>query len=262
MDLLRIAIDLLLPPFCLACREALLDPRRRWLCVRCLARIQPLPPGPCPVCGGRRGLGAAADACRDCRRLGPVFSGTVAVGLYDELLKELVTRMKYGRDPRLAWPLGELLAGTVRIWYRAPEVEVVVPVPMRFGKRVRRGFDQAALLAGEVARRLELPLRHPLARVRGRGTSDQAGLSLSGRLVNQRSSMRVRDPAARRAGLLLKLPGPLRRAAGRRMTAGIRGRTVLLIDDVLTTGATVNEASRALLAAGARRVLVGVVARA
>jgi ComF family protein len=145
--------------------------------------------------------------------------------------------MKYGKDADLAWPLGELLADTLRLWAPLREVDVVVPVPMRFMKRVRRGFNQSEALAAEVARRLSLHLYRFVLR-RGRAGPAQAGLTLAKRLVAQRRSMVVRRPRA------------------------IAGRTVLLVDDVMTTGATASEAARALKAGGAQAVFVAVLCRA
>jgi ComF family protein len=159
------------------------------------------------------------------------------VGSYEGTLRELVVRMKYGGDATLAWPLGELLAETLRLWPRLPEADLVVPVPMRFLRRLRRGFNQSELLAEEVARRLALRLSRTALR-RQRVGPTQAGLTLARRLAAQRRTMAVRRPRA------------------------IAGRTVLLVDDVMTTGATASEAARALKAAGARAVLVAAVCRA
>ncbi|MHC4472737.1 MAG: ComF family protein, partial [Planctomycetota bacterium] len=228
---------------------------------RCMARIEPLGPSPCPVCAGELGPGAPPSACPDCARLRPRFDACTAVGRYDGLLKELVTRMKYGRDAALAHPLGELLAGTVELWDRGREVERVVPVPLRWRRRVTRGFNQAELVAAEVARRLGVRLcRHAL--VRRRGGPEQASLSRTERLRAPRRAMAVRDPLRLMAPALRRVPPGIRRAAALALAGPVSGRTVLLVDDVLTTGATASEAARALKAAGAAAVLVAVAARA
>jgi ComF family protein len=146
--------------------------------------------------------------------------------------------LKYGREASLAWPLGRLLAETVRLWGPADPTEVVVPVPMPFAHRMRRGFNQAELLAREVGRILGLPVR-AAALARTSGAPAQAGLSRTARLRTPRGSVRRR-----------------------RFARPFRGRRVLLIDDVMTTGATASETARVLKADGARTVNVGVVARA
>ena len=238
----RSLIDLVFPRECLSCGESLLGTRWEWLCAKCLGRVDPVGPSSCPVCAGSLGPGASPSSCRDCRRVRPRFSGTVAVGRYSGVLSELVPRMKYGRRASLAWPLGELLAGTLRLWHRLDEVEVVVPVPMCLGRRLVRGFNQAELIAEEVARRLRRPLLRTALR-RASAAAPQASLSATDRARSQKKTM---------------APGRLSRLLGE----GVRRKTVLLIDDVLTTGATASEAARALRAAGARTVLVGVVARA
>ncbi|MCU0725701.1 MAG: ComF family protein, partial [Planctomycetes bacterium] len=183
-------LDVLFPRSCLACGRDLCGGPWPWLCPACLARIEPPPPFPCPVCAGPLGPFAMPSACASCRRLRPRFDACVAAGGYEGTLGELVVRMKYGKDADLAWPLGELLADTLRLWAPLREVDVVVPVPMRFMKRVRRGFNQSEALAAEVARRLSLHLYRFVLR-RGRAGPAQAGLTLAKRLVAQRRSMVV-----------------------------------------------------------------------
>jgi predicted amidophosphoribosyltransferase len=201
------------------------------------------------------------SACPDCRRLRPKFEATVAVGAYDGILADLVTRLKYARDASCAWPLGELLADTVEQWPPAAGVERIVPVPLRFFRRVHRGFNQAELLAAAVARRLGLPLDRFLLRG-ARGTAPQAGLTRSRRLQSRRGAYRITDLARLLAPGLARLPGRWGIRTGRWLRPRAVGRTVLLVDDVMTTGATASEAARVLRAAGAARVLVAVVARA
>lgn len=254
-------LDLLYPRTCLACGGGPLPRGRTWLCVRCLARIEPLGPSPCPVCSGALGVAEAVSGCPDCRRLRPRFDGAVAVGAYDGLLSELVTRMKYGRDATLAWPLGELLADTVALWPEAESVDRVVPVPLPLARRFERGFNQAERIAAMVARRLRLPLDRG-ALVAGATRERQAGLSRTRRLRAKRGTMRVRDLAAVAAPALARLSAGWRERLERRLAPGVRGGTILVVDDVMTTGATLSEAARALKRAGARRVLAAVVARA
>jgi ComF family protein len=157
------------------------------------------------------------------------LDAVVAVGSYQGLLREAVHGLKYGRRRGLAPPLGELLAR--RLEPVLPEwwPDVVLPVPIHWSRRLRRGFNQAEMLADEVARIAGLrPDYSALARIRR--TRSQVGLSGDARRRNLSGAFRVRYPAA------------------------VAGRSILLVDDVYTTGATLAECGRALRAAGARAV--------
>jgi ComF family protein len=136
--------------------------------------------------------------------------------------------LKYGGEQRLAVPLGEVVAAR---WRRAGAGgDLLVPVPVHEGRRRERGYDQAALIAAAAAARLGVPW-HP-ALTRTRATTAQYHLDRRHRAVNVADAFAV-VPGARRA---------------------VAGRWVVLVDDVVTTGATLGEAARALLAAGARAV--------
>jgi ComF family protein len=161
-------------------------------------------------------------------RLAPfVYGGAVATAL---------ARMKYADRPdlapRLGRALGAFLAAHADV---AGQVDVVVPVPMHPARLATRGFDQASLVAGAVAGALAVP-RAARALVRLRDTPAQVGLSKRERLVN------------------------VTRAIGCRAPGRVAGRRVLLVDDVLTTGATASACSHALLEAGAGHVLAAAVA--
>lgn len=254
-------LDLVFPRRCLVCATGLDAVRFRWLCPRCLGRIERLSPSPCPICSGDLGPGALVSSCPECLRLRPRFDASIAVGRYEGILRELVIGLKYRRDASLAWPLGDLLAATVDGWSRAAEAEVVVPVPLPWLRRLRRGFNQAELLARAVARRLDLPLRSMTLR-RSRPVGKQASLPRSTRLRAQRGTMAVFDSRACITPTLDRLPGWAASLGRFVPTRPVAGRTVLLVDDVMTTGATASEAARALKAAGAETVLVAVAARA
>jgi ComF family protein len=152
---------------------------------------------------------------------------------YGGPLADAIARMKYARRPDLARPLGALLAGAACRY--AGRVDCVMPLPLHAARLRERGFNQSALLAAAVARSLGLPLDTRRLR-RVRRTADQAGLSRALRAENVRAAFAVR--------------------------ARMPGTRVLLIDDVRTTGATLAEASRALLEAGCAEVRTLALARA
>jgi predicted amidophosphoribosyltransferase len=230
-------LDLLAPPACLACGTERM--RTMSLCERCLHLIRPSPPSPCGRCAGPLGPAAPDSACVACDELRPRFASCVAAGLYPGLLGELIRRGKYGRDRLLAEPLGRLLAAAVapsRDWIA---LDVVLPAPPSRTRTRERGFHLAGLLAERVARELGVPLRTTWLHRLG-DPPPQASLPRSERVTAARGTVAVEERAERR----------------------LAGASVLLVDDVLTTGSTADACARVLLTAGVREVHVAVVARA
>jgi ComF family protein len=217
-----------LPACCTACRSAL--PWRgsaAGVCPACWSAVRSHVPV-CPRCGDPDS--PPGEECLACRTAPPPWRAAAAFGPYEGTLRELVLLLKLSRRDELARPLGELLARTHR---RAgwPRPAAVVPVPMWWGRRLRRGFNQADLLARELAAALGCRTAGALARRRGR---PQAGLRRGERQRLAASAIIARRPVA---------------------------GSVALVDDVLTTGATAAACTRALLAAGAAEVRVLTVAR-
>jgi ComF family protein len=161
----------------------------------------------------------------------------VAAFAYGGAIARAITRCKYERRPDLARPLGDLLAAAVGVHRSAIADAVVVPVPLHPARLAERGYNQAALLAARVARRVGAPMR-PLLLARDRDTSQQARLDRRARIENMAGAFRVREPER------------------------VRGRAVLLVDDVCTTGATLGACATVLLEAQATWVARAVVARA
>jgi len=214
----------------------------------CLRLVRPVPPAPCPICASALGPGAPVSACVSCARFSPRFSASVAGAAYAGLGGELVRRAKYGRDALLGVPLAALLLDAVAAWTPAAGVEEVVSVPSTVRRRRERGFNLAELLADPVARRLGVPFR-PRRLVRIGEPTPQAALTRAER--RRAATGTVRLERRSRLGRFLA-----------RREGGVSGRRVLLVDDVLTTGATANACARALLEAGARDVVVAVATRA
>jgi ComF family protein len=170
--------------------------------------------------------------CALCRRGVRGFDAAYSFGFYEDELRRLIHLFKYGRIQTLATPLGRLL---VRALPREQSFDVIVPMPLHWRKRWQRGFNQADLLAREISRRTHTPVRSALRRVRN--TASQAGLTSAKRRQNVSGAFQ----AAR---------------------SGLNGRSVLLIDDVMTTGATAASCARALKRGGARQVTLLTLARA
>jgi ComF family protein len=195
-----------------------------------------LGPPTCAACDARvRTRVVFCRACSATLEPPPRLDDLVAFGAFTGALAIALRRLKYQDRPELAAPLGHLVRLAVR---RAKlTADLVVPVPLHPRRLVERGYNQAALLAAGAAVELAAPLA-PRALVRVRHTPQQALLDREARLGNVRAAFRVRCPAA------------------------IRGRRVVLVDDVATTGSTLTACTEALLAAGAASVTAIVVARA
>ena len=229
-DLARAAagalLDLVYPPRCAACGEP--APSGGPFCAICAEAVDPVPPG-CTRCG----LPGPDPLCGGCRAAAPAFDAVRAGGLFGGPLADAIHALKYGNRSALARPLGRWLAEVSP----PPADALVVSVPLARGRRVERGYDQAALLADGYARAAPgRPRRVRAALARTRETRAQVGLS--------------RDERARNV------------AGAFAATEAVRGRDVVLVDDVVTTGATADAASLALRRAGARSIVVVALARA
>ncbi|MCE5267533.1 MAG: ComF family protein [Planctomycetaceae bacterium] len=235
--------SLLFPPQCLYCggelREQVADGGKSPFCGACLAGFGALDWHACPRCGHElpQDGGSDADGCSNCKGRRLRFDTVVALGRYHGGLREGVLRMKRPAHDALSLGLGRLLAERRREHLAAFHADLIVPVPMFWRRHLGRGKNSPEVLAGCLANSLRIPMRRSLL-VRCRNTLPQSGLAPSRRLTNVRGAFRVRRPAA------------------------VRNARVLLVDDVLTTGATCNEAAKMLKQAGATAVAVAVVARA
>ncbi len=216
----------LLPPTCLLCGRR--GDHGRDLCAGCAGDL-PLNRVACPRCA--LPLGTPAPACGVCLKRPPPFAAALAPYCYADPLDQLVQRYKFGADLAagrvLAQLLGDALAGTA-----APDL--VVPVPLHRSRLRERGFNQALELGRLLARRYALTLA-PHALARTRATAAQSGLDARTRRRNVRRAFAA--------------------------SSEVRGRHIALLDDVVTTGATVRECARALRRAGAKSVVVWAVAR-
>jgi ComF family protein len=236
-------VDLVFPPFCPLCRAPLGTGRRDPLCGQCWAAIDRLPAPGCRVCGvpaerfGAADLRAAAGrTCGGCRLMPPAFSYARTAARYGDTVRLAVHALKFGSRRALAAPLGDLLAEIDPRTLPIPAPALIVPVPLHPSRQRARGFNQACLLAERLGRAWGLPVE-PRALTRTRATEPQSDLPAAARRANVRGAFAVR-----------------RRDR-------VDGRHVVLVDDVLTTGSTVDACARALRAAGATAVGVLTVAR-
>ena len=227
----------LLPPRCLLCHGPGAAPCRD-LCADCEADL-PWLRAACPRCGLPRSspaTGADGDACESCRDRPQPHRRCHAPFSYEFPLTELVPSLKYQGALSCARVLGTLLAESVARARLHGDVSVVVPMPLHRSRLVERGFNQSLELARFAGAALGVQF-DALALQRTRATEPQVGLPRAERSRNVRGAF-VAQPSR------------------------VAQRNVALLDDVVTTGATVAEAARALVAAGASRVDVWCVARA
>jgi ComF family protein len=218
------------PGTCEICRQGC----QGALCLPCVAQFAaPVPR--CGVCGLR--LGLPAPACARCRREPPPFEHTVCAVEYAFPWDRLIGAFKFQGRAELARALASRLLDAVRR-SAAPRPELVLPIPLAARRLAERGYNQAWEIARPVAAALRIPA-DPALLTRPLDTGPQAELARGERLQNLRTAFMV-DPARRGA---------------------LRGRHVALVDDVMTTGATVREATATLLRAGAGSVQVWAFAR-
>jgi ComF family protein len=228
------ALAMLIAPVCVVCSEPLDAPTRGAVCPPCWSSIKPFVPPCCATCGDTlpswRIVSLSEAQCARCRRTPLLVSAAAAIGPYEGTLRTIVQALKYDSRTGLAGPLAERMraaAGAV-----LEHADAVVPVPLHRSRERRRGFNQAR----ELASHLGAPVLDAL--VRSRATPPQADL-----------------PAARRHA-------NVRGAFGLRRGLDVRGMTLVIVDDVSTTGATLNACARPLLEAGAADVRGVTVARA
>ena len=225
--------SLIFPDTCRICGEALREVARYPVCPRCIAEPEALSAEFfCATCRTPFQNPFPLDEegrCALCRAGLRGFDAAYSFGAYEGVLRRLIHLYKYARMRTLAGPLAVLLA---RALPRDEAFDAIVPVPLHWRRRLQRGFNQAELLARGMSRVTGIPVSKALGRVRS--TPTQAGLSNRLRRQNVTRAFRSRDVA---------------------------GKRILLIDDVMTTGATGAACALALKQSGARRVALLTVAR-
>ncbi len=222
------------PPVCPLCRQSL--PTSATFCASCLDTIVPVASPCCPRCDlPFAAMDGGDHLCQSCLQDPPPFLWAKSAGLYDETLRRAVQQFKYRGGFNLDRPLAALMKEALHGPLGDFCPDLLVPVPLYVTRLRQRSYNQALLLARALGRCWQLPVSSRLL-LRTRSTPPQIGLKAAQRRRNLRGAFALRRP--------------------------LRGERVLLIDDVMTTGATARECSRTLLDGGAGEVAVAVLARA
>ncbi len=217
-------LTLLYPPRCLVCRTL----GESGLCAACASQILPIAAPFCAVCGHT----LTDSRCANCAAQAPAFRCSRSLGAYDGVLRHTIHQFKYRDRSQLAVPLGRLLAEYARAHaseLNALHFDVLLPMPMHPVRQRVRGYNQSERLARVLSSELDLPLLTGVL-VRARPTRPQVGLSGEARRTNLRGAFTVSQPDS------------------------VQGKTLLLVDDVVTSGSSLHECAAALSAAGAQAV--------
>jgi ComF family protein len=226
-------LSVILAPACAVCDAPLDEPTRGPVCSACWSRIVAFTPPLCRRCGDPlpswRLISVESSTCARCRRLPSAISQVRAIGPYEGALRAIVHALKYGGRRTIAGPLASRIGRECRSTLEG--ADLLVPVPLHRGRQRARGFNQA----DEIARGLDLPATRALTRVRA--TPSQTDLPAAQRHANMRHAFRLRS------------------------RANVGGLRIVLVDDVCTTGATLEACARVLRQAGAADVRAVTAAR-
>ncbi|MGH6836806.1 MAG: ComF family protein [Methylocella sp.] len=237
-SLARAAADTVFPPACLNCRQS--TGASGSLCAACWAQVRFIERPFCERLGTPFAVDLGSEGLLSPEAVAnpPVFARARAVAHFDDgPVRQLVHRLKYSDRMELAKPLGAWMARAGN--ELLADADLLVPVPLHRRRLVARRFNQANSLAQAISAQCGVPV-DPFALARVKATPSQVGLSRTQRALNMQGAFRVTEG----------------------LEAKVEGRAIVLVDDVMTSGATANAASRALLRGGAKRVDVLVFARA
>lgn len=230
--------ELLFPSLCLSCGRILLERRGHPFCSDCYSGIRFIAAPLCPVCGIPYPADESPDhACGDCILSKRHIGAARSLGVYESVLLDAIYAFKYGGNLTLGERLGRLMADHDYPSFQIGDYSLLVPVPLHPRRLRQRGFNQSVILAREIAKRRGIDMDFRALR-RIVDTESQAGLKKEERRSNIRKAFSIPDPER------------------------VRGRRILLVDDVYTTGSTLSECARILLKADAEAVGALTLARA
>lgn len=235
MNLLGTVLNIIYPPKCMFCRRLMGGSDKELICESCSGAMRIIDGLVCEKCGAPLKEGVI---CASCRSAAHEFDKGFSVLRYDEFVKDAIYRFKYGGRTNYAKPFGDLMAAQMdRYGYLS--ADFLIPVPLHKKRQKKRGYNQAELLADVLSLHSKIPVR-PDILLRIKETAPQSKLNFTARRRNLNGAFALSE--ASQNGACLK------------------DKTVMLIDDIFTTGSTVDECSRILKMNGAEKVLVFTVA--
>lgn len=228
--MLQGASDLLYPHNCLLCHHYLNSPQKNFaLCSSCLNAIEFNRPPFCKKCSRHLPDGNQSH-CDDCLRKDFHFDCAFGPCFYNETMRKLIHLFKYGNKTSLRRSLSELIFCFLKDYsLRFDSFDLLMPIPLHPVRLRERGYNQSDILAQEIAKRFNLPVSNQNL-IRTRHTQNQARVNPKNRFTNIHDAFRIKYSAL------------------------VKEKSVLLVDDLLTSGTTASEAARVLKDAGARRV--------
>lgn len=227
----EITLDILFPPLCLICAQWTGD-KEKILCADCNSRIEIENTLTCPICRARM-----AENVKMCHPRAS-FRLAGATRYNNELARQLIYQLKFGKKTAAGRALADLLASHIKSLNINLSTFSVIPVPLHPSRRRQRGFNQAEVIAENLAKKMGLSLLNNVL-IRVKATKAQAG---------------IKNSEERRKNLENSFAAPY--------PALIANKNILLIDDVFTSGATINEAVKILKEAGAKKIIAAVAAKA
>jgi len=232
---------LLFPHVCLNCGTVINDECADLfglhLCFKCKSQIFLLEPPFCTQCRTPfKSKASVSHLCWRCEQKRPYFDVLLSPFLYEGMIESIVAGFKYGKTGRSGRVLGNMLGNFFISQREIDQDMVLVPVPLHPKKERKRGFNQTVILAKGIREVLNVPLKNSLIE-RIKDTKSQTGLSFKERQENLKDAFVVKDKSQ------------------------IKGKKILLVDDVATTGSTINECAKVLKKAGAEEVIGVVIAR-
>lgn len=218
-------LNLIYPPRCPVCDE--IAGNKEGICRPCRLRLRPLKEPLCKKCGKPLST-LEAEYCPDCIKKKHMYARGRAAFVYDSLMRESISRFKYKNRREYGNFYGEELWRSCEKAVRSWDIDVLIPIPLHKSRRRARGFNQAELIAVRLGEKLKIPVAADIL-VRVRKTKAQKELSDQERKINLKNAFQV-------------------------VKNEVKSKNILLIDDIYTTGSTIDAASAVLLEAGAEKV--------
>jgi competence protein ComFC len=221
-------LDFVYPKVCAGCGEVI----DTFLCEDCRESIIVIEPPTCRICGSP----SEYFTCNECKEKQYYFDSASSAALFEGALQKVIQKFKFNGITELSGLLSELLIESYPLYFKYRKIDIAAPIPIHYKRMVERGFNQSDILGSKLCSTLDIPYSTDiLSKIKH--TKDQVNLSLDDRIINLQGAFRV-------SGKL-----------------DIKDKNILLIDDVFTTGSTINEAAKTLKEAGAMEVYAYTVGR-